>query len=57
MSTHSCDVCRNEAAVVLVADNQHRERQLCGPCWARIERHMPITVLGFTGPIGRRETR
>lgn len=57
MTASSCDVCRNERPVVLVADREKRERALCGACWVRVEKHMPITVLGFAGPIGLRETK
>lgn len=53
--TGSCDLCANAAAVVIVTDQELRERQLCADCWRHASAAIPgLKVLAFAGPQGRR---
>jgi hypothetical protein len=55
MTTHvTCEICRNAAAVVVLADADLTERAACEECWHRMGRVMDVRVVRFAGPYGTR---
>ena len=50
----TCEVCRDAAAVVVIADADLTERAACETCWHRMERAMDVRVIRFAPPYGTR---
>lgn len=48
----TCEICRNAAPVVVVADSELIERELCRACWQRLEKVMDLQVLHFATSSG-----
>jgi hypothetical protein len=54
MTAATCEVCRNAAAVIVIADPDMTERAACRECWHRMERAMDVRVVRFPAPYGVR---
>lgn len=50
---NSCQVCGNDAAVVVVSDQQ-AELAVCSHCWQRLEARLPALTVVSLAPTGRR---
>jgi hypothetical protein len=50
----TCELWRNAAAIVVIADPDLTERAACAECWHKTERAMDVKVIRFAGPYGTR---